>query len=79
MPRPTTLEVFQANQLLLHLEQTEPDLTLFAETRNPAVPEPPNLPPFLQAHLNVLANPMSARSARLAALRAIFRTKNGQE
>jgi hypothetical protein len=75
---PTPLETLLARQLLTYLEQIlEP--TLFPEAQNPVIPEPQNLPPTLQAHLNVLKNPNAARPAKIAALRALFKIKGGQE
>lgn len=78
MPPPTGLETLQARQLLVHLQQILEDPTLFPEAQNPDIPEPQNLPPQLQAHLNVLKNPNAARPAKLAALRALFKIKGGQ-
>lgn len=78
MAKPTPLETLQARQLLAYLEQIlEPNL--FMEAANPVIPEPTGLPPYIQAHLNVLKNPQSARPAKIAALRALFKIKGGQE
>jgi hypothetical protein len=75
---PTPVETLQARQVLLFVEQILPE-NLLREALNPDIPEPQNLEPSVQAHLNVLKNPQAARPAKLAALRALFKIKGGSD